>query len=366
LEICDIIVRLLAVSVVRFVGIDECLCHDGALINALTLGYLMEECRSLKVLTLMGLQEMDEDHCRVLGAYSRPDLEIILHLCTITSAGASALTEVLGRNQGPTMLDDCDIDNLVLADGLRGNSRLKDLIPLLSTSNEVSNRQVLAIAGALRENKGLVDLKLGHRVLSYEAWGAICDSLKAHPTLEVLHVLHLSRGAFANPTISPAALNTRIQVLVDMLEVNMSIHTMHLDASYSQHELFRESVIPYLETNRFRPRVRAIQKTRPTPDRAELLGQALLATRTDANSYWMLLSGNVEVAFPSTTATIAAAATLPTPATAAAVSITNVDTAAAISSAPRATFTVSGSVAAPLSAGRKRMASSQSHHGLVD
>jgi hypothetical protein len=141
----------------------------------------MEHCRSLKVLTLLGL-EMDEDHCRVLGAYSRPDLEIILHLCTITSAGASALTEVLGRNQGPTKLDRCDIDNLVLADGLRGKSRLKDLIPLLSNSNEVSSRQVLAIAGALRENVGLVDLNLGHRLLSYEAWVAICDSLKAHPT----------------------------------------------------------------------------------------------------------------------------------------------------------------------------------------
>ena len=80
----------------------------------------------------------------------------------------------------------------------------------------------------------------------------------------------------------------------------------------SNHELFRGSVIPYFETNRFRPRLLAIQQTRPIPYRVKVLGRALLSARTDANTFWMLLSGNAEVAFPSTTA----AASLPTPATA--------------------------------------------------
>jgi hypothetical protein len=64
------------------------------------------------------------------------------------------------------------------------------------------------------------------------------------------------------------------------------------------------------------------KKTRPIAYRTKVLGRALLAVRTDANSFWMLLSGNAEVAFPSTTATIAAAANLPTdePATATAAS----------------------------------------------
>jgi hypothetical protein len=83
-----------------------------------------------------------------------------------------------------------------------------------------------------------------------------------------------------------------MQALVDMLKVNISIHTIHLDFGYSQHELYRESVIPYLETNRFRPRLLAIQKTRPIAYRTKVLGQALLAARTHANSFWMLLSGN--------------------------------------------------------------------------
>jgi hypothetical protein len=119
-----------------------------------------------------------------------------------------ALAEVLGRNQGPTKLDCCDIDSFVLADRLRGNSslktvnlrvlgqtlwqrslgamrarpglivviwtmffsrmgcaetvawRLKSLRPRISYDDENSNRAVIAIASALKENKGLVDLDL--------------------------------------------------------------------------------------------------------------------------------------------------------------------------------------------------------------
>jgi hypothetical protein len=88
-----------------------------------------------------------------------------------------------------------------------------------------------------------------------------------------------------------------------------------LDRYDSEHELFRRSVSPYLETNRLRPRLLAIQKTRPTAYRAKVLGQALLAARADVNSFWMLLSGNAEVSFPSTTATTTLFANLQIPAT---------------------------------------------------
>jgi hypothetical protein len=108
-----------------------------------------------------------------------------------------------------------------------------------------------------------------------------------------------------------------------MMKVNTSMHTIRLDPRYSRHELFRESVIPYLETNRLRPRLLAIQRTRPIMYRAKLLGRALLPACTDANRFWILLSGNAEVAFPSTTTTIAAAGKLTTAATAAAISTVN-------------------------------------------
>jgi hypothetical protein len=127
LQICDVVLRLLAASVVHSVILSKWESRDAALTNAPpppAVAYLMDRCQSLKVVTLKNI-ELDENGCRVLGIHPRPGVEIELTYCRITDAGASALAVVLGRNQGPTKLDLCYIDNLVLANGLRGNSRLK-------------------------------------------------------------------------------------------------------------------------------------------------------------------------------------------------------------------------------------------------
>jgi hypothetical protein len=332
LEICDVVLRLLAASVVHSVTLYNWSYRDTRLIYAPTLAYLMEQCQSLKALRLKSLI-MDESHCRVLGVHSRPDLEIVLIRCKLTRAGTSALAEVLGRNQGPTKLEHCGVDNIVLADGLRENSRLKSFEPNLSGSLEVADQEVLAIAGALRENKGLVDLNLSSCWVSDKTWNAICDSLKTHPTLEVLDLLVY----ITNNTTAPAVITSPMQALANMLKLNTSIYTLHLHDRYAEHELYRGSIVPYLEMNRLRPHVRAIQRTRSITYRAKVLGRALLATRTNVNSFWMLLSGNAEVAFPSRTTTIAANANLPTLATIA--STTNASAVAATCTTVTATAT---------------------------
>jgi hypothetical protein len=225
------------------------------------------------------------------------------------------LAEVLASNQGPTRLDNCTIDTFIIADGLRGNSRLETFSPHFSGVFD-SNRQVLALADAIRENKGLAEWRLrsyGLIVMNDETWNAVCDSLKTHPTLEILNLGDVRSYA----TTTPAVIMSRIQALLGMMVVNTSIHTIHLSYQYNLNELFRESVIPYLEKNRLRPHVRAIQKTLPITYRAKDLGRALLAVRTDPNRFWMLISGNAEVAFPSMTATTTRAVSLPTPAIAA-------------------------------------------------
>jgi hypothetical protein len=120
--------------------------------------------------------------------------------------------------------------------------------------------------------------------LTSETWNAVCDSLKTHPTLQVLK-LRLEVRPLGVAPLALAVLKSRIQALVDMLKVNKSIHTIcFTQLYYSEHEPFREATIPYLETNRLRPRVCAIQKVYPAAYRAKVLGRALLAVRTDANS----------------------------------------------------------------------------------
>jgi hypothetical protein len=110
------------------------------MINARTLAYLLDQCQRLKVSSLKNM-EMDENHCRVLGTYSRPDLKIELYKCKFPSAGIIALAEVLGRNQGPSKLDGCEKNEIkysVFANNFFYN-------------RTVSNREVVAIAGTLRE-----------------------------------------------------------------------------------------------------------------------------------------------------------------------------------------------------------------------
>jgi hypothetical protein len=361
LEICDVVLRLLAASVVHSVIlVDGGVGRFGEfLINAPTVGYLMEQCQSLKSLKLMNLR-LDENHCRVLGGCSRPGLEIEVSGCKLKNAGASAFVEVLGRNEGPTKLDDCYIDNSVLANGLRGNNRLKRFRPRILGDLEVIKRDVLAIADALKENKGLLELDLGTWCFreNDETWGAICDSLKTHPTLEVLNLISGSTDA----AMAPEVITSRIQALLDMVKVNLSIHTINLVDPYSKHELFHGAVIPYLETNMLRPRLLAIQKTRRIPYRTKVLGRALLAARSDANSFWMLLSGNAEVAFPSTAATTTLAANLPTPGTTAATSTSNGAATTSAATPPDSALGVSDPTVAVaanvaiLSAGQKRKA----------
>jgi hypothetical protein len=217
----------------------------------------------------------------------------VLDHCKLTSAAAGVLAQVLGRNQGSTKVDFCYLDNVVLADGFRGNSRLKSLRPLLSRYHEVADQEVLAIAAALRDNKGLVDLNLSFCWMSDEKWNAICDSLKTHPTLKVLDL----RVNFTNTTMArPLLTSSRIQALLKTLKVNMSIHTMRLLDRHREHELFRRSVIPYLATTRHRSHIRTIQETRPIAYRTNVLGRSLLAARTHPSHFWILLSGNAEVA----------------------------------------------------------------------
>jgi hypothetical protein len=78
--------------------------------------------------------------------------------------------------------------------------------------------------------------------VSDETGGAIRGSLETHPTLQVLHLWSTPR--LRGAPLAPAVLKFQIQALVDMLKVSMSIHTIRLlERYYSNHELFRESVM---------------------------------------------------------------------------------------------------------------------------
>jgi hypothetical protein len=248
LDIVDVVCRLLVANVGEVYHLELRNLGESkeVFFSAPMFASLAEQCQNLKALILENVT-LDKGHCRALGDFSKPGLAVDLLEYRIEGAAATeALAEVLGRNQGPTKLTLCDIDNLVLANGLRGNSRLKSLTRRISRSQDF-----FPFTDALRENKGLVELNLWHDLwMSDETWDTVFDSLKTHPTLRILKLRPRVR---AEPPLEPAQLKSRIQALVNMLKANMSIQEICVYDYYNVHELFLGSVIPYLQTNRLHP-----------------------------------------------------------------------------------------------------------------
>jgi hypothetical protein len=88
--------------------------------------------------------------------------------------------------------------------------------------------------------------------VSDEPCCAICHSLKKHHELEVLDISATYHDAATAPVIA-----ARVQALLGIVGVNMSLFVIAC-----MHELYQESITPYLVTKRFRPLVNSIQKTR--------------------------------------------------------------------------------------------------------
>jgi hypothetical protein len=81
-----------------------------------------------------------------------------------------------------------------------------------------------------------------------------------------------------------------------MVQRNTSLHTIKLSADEEDQQIYAEMIHPYLETNRYRPRVLAITKA-AIPLRRPLLGLALQtrSVRSNSNFLWMFLSANPDV-----------------------------------------------------------------------
>jgi hypothetical protein len=79
-----------------------------------------------------------------------------------------------------------------------------------------------------------------------------------------------------------------------MMQQNTVLQTIHLSEDERDEQIYTEEIHPYLETNRYRPRVLAVKKTKDRPFREKVLGRGLYSVRRNPNLVWMLLSENVD------------------------------------------------------------------------
>jgi hypothetical protein len=86
-----------------------------------------------------------------------------------------------------------------------------------------------------------------------------------------------------------------MQAVVAMLQSNRVIRRISLSKDERNDQIYQESILPLLQANIYRPRVRRIQQTSRPSLREGLLGRALYAVRNQRDLVRMLLLKNVEI-----------------------------------------------------------------------
>jgi hypothetical protein len=230
---------------------------------------------------------------------SRLDVELNLRYCSLSNDAEGAFVECLQSDRGPVRLIYCDIDSHALVSALTGSSRVTSLKPHYSWETNDANMPILV--AALANNRGLLDLDLNSCPISDDNWMILCESLKAHPSLTSLD-LRTTRSRISGVRIVLAEDQKahRTRAIAEMMQPNTSLHTTELSTHERDEQTYTESILPYVETNRYIPRVLAITSA-DIPLRRPLLGLALQtkSVRNTPNLLWMFLSGNPDVVLQS-------------------------------------------------------------------
>jgi hypothetical protein len=239
---------------------------------------------------LLDCMILNEDQCLALETMSRLDVELNFRHCILTDGAAGAFVECLQSSRGAVKLQNCNIDSLILASALTGDSRVTRLKQHSLLRNDAD---MAVLRTALANNRSMVDLDLSGRCsISDENWSILCESLKAHPTLTTLNLLSEASD------LSDEQKAHRTRAVAEMMKENTVLHTIHFNRGERNHQIYAESILPYLESNLYRPRVLGIKKA-DIALRRPLLGRALQmeSVRNDSNLLWMFLSGNPDAVF---------------------------------------------------------------------
>jgi hypothetical protein len=294
---CNFLIRLLAISEQRDVYLQGSSRTQSPLDGA-SLSHFFEHGREhLRAVTLRSMI-FNEEHVRVLAAPPQQKLQLALRDCKFSDGDASknVLLQWLQSGQGPTELYRCVLDSNVVADALRGNSRLRRLLLCLEKASTAGSPELSLIFRALAKDRGLTEFDAFWYSIGDENWTLLCQSLQNHPTLTSLGLACTGPKLPTEKTeMSIERKISRTRALADMLQTNTILHTIRLFPGEYDERIYTESIEPRLETNMYRPRVLAVKKEADDrPYRQKVLGRALNCVKSNPNLVWMFLSGNVD------------------------------------------------------------------------
>jgi hypothetical protein len=241
----------------------------------------------LKSLKLDMVELESEVSCRAVATAQVQLLE--LDDCELVDGGA-ALIESVRQGRGPKEL--CfhgnsfdSLEQLVtFIYALRGNT----CHTRLELPNIHDRQEMRALAAALRENKGLVYLKVKYFGEFDESdITELLQSVSLHPSLRSLDLFHPSSHAQEKCDSTKA--------VADMLSVNERVELMNFDDNTFDEEEWNTNVVPRLECNLYRKRCLLIHKIEDASTRAAVLARALTKFASKPHLVWMLLNQNHDI-----------------------------------------------------------------------
>lgn len=245
----------------------------------------------------------DEQQCRALAAGSGNNTNLALPDCELNDGGR-ALVNAVRSDQGPFglrfELELFSVQNFQgFSSAIGGNTRLKELY----IDNYPCDCKLKTLTFGFSQNRALTKLCVKH-IDDYEDWQCVLESLHYHPSLRYLN---LATREYIFQT-GMEMLTQRALLVKEMLETNVVLeefHTFDYNSAargrdylaYTVDEIiFEKKILPRLEVNKFRPRVRAIKEEPNLRLRAGLLGRSLHKVNTHRNRTlsFMCVSRNLD------------------------------------------------------------------------
>jgi hypothetical protein len=310
-NICNALLQLLVRSQPSQVQLKRLWYEHPPNISGPIIQMLVEQCPDLELLAFIDAT-LDETQCRALAAASPSattrKLDIRFHNCRVPNAGSMAALADLFRtdnnnnnNQGGQVhyhLDHFQSEDWrVLAQSLRGNRSVKTIVqPGGLHGRTLNHDEFQVLAEALGDIQGLLKFYPRRQLINDENWTVLCQSLRAHPTLETLDLSGTFHDLNAGiTTMSNASKTHRCNCIVDLLRSNTVLRSVHLTREERDETIWSESILPHLQTRKVQPLIQEIKAVVDQPRRSKLFGRALDSFKTKPYLLYLFLSGNVDI-----------------------------------------------------------------------
>jgi hypothetical protein len=169
---------------------------------------------------------------------------------------------------------------------LRCNSHLERL--LLSDFDFSKEGTLDALAAAVSENKGLVDLGFQNCHLDEISFSELMRALSTHSSLQTLDLTGIDLNMNGTKATKAVAEMLSVNTQLEGIRIEDDVRTLSFDA-------WSALVTPRLACNVYRKRFPAIQEIRPLSTRAAVMASTLAHVSNKPSPAFMLLRENVDI-----------------------------------------------------------------------